>query len=58
MINFGNSSNWSRRILQNLPTLKKMLNDIKKTISKCERCQLNKSKLYSEPTKDIPTEVE
>ena len=35
-----------------------MVNDIKRTISKCEKCQLNKSQPYPEPTEDIPTEVE
>ena len=35
-----------------------MVNDIKRIISKCEQCQLNRPKAYPEPTKDIPSEVE
>jgi len=35
-----------------------MVNDIKRIISKCEQCQLNRPKAYPEPTEDIPTEVE
>ena len=35
-----------------------MVTDIKRVIAKCEKCQLNKSKPYPEPTEDIPTEVE
>jgi len=35
-----------------------MVNDINQIISKCEKCQLNKSQPYPELTKDKPTEVE
>eukprot|EP00833_Pecoramyces_ruminatium_P006316 jgi/Orpsp1_1/1180348/evm.model.c7180000073047.1 len=35
-----------------------MVNDIKRIISKCEKCQLNRSKPYPEPTEDNPTKVE
>jgi len=35
-----------------------MVNDIKRIIGKCEKCQLNKSQPYPEPTEDKPTEVE
>jgi len=35
-----------------------MVNDIRRVISKCDKCQLNKSQPYPEPTEDIPTQVE
>jgi len=35
-----------------------MVNDIKRIIAKCEKCQLNKPQPYLKPTEDIPTEVE
>jgi len=35
-----------------------MVNDIKRIISKCEKCQLNRSQPYPEPTEDRPTQVE
>jgi len=35
-----------------------MVNDIKRIISKCDNCQLNRPQVYPEPTEDIPTEVE
>jgi len=35
-----------------------MVNDIKRIIGKCEKCQLNKSQPYPEPTEDKLTEVE
>ena len=35
-----------------------MVNDIKRIISKCEKCQLNRPQPYPEPTENIPTEVE
>ena len=35
-----------------------MVNDIKRIIAKCEKCQLNKPQPYPKPTEDIPTEVE
>ena len=35
-----------------------MVNDIKRIITKCEKCQLNRPQPYPEPTEDIPTEVE
>ena len=35
-----------------------MINDIKRIILKCEKCQLNRPQPYPEPTEDIPTEVE
>jgi len=35
-----------------------MVNDIKRIISKCEKCQLNRPHPYPEPTENIPTEVE
>jgi len=35
-----------------------MINDIKRIISKCEQCQLNRPKAYPEPTEDIPIKVE
>ena len=36
----------------------RMVNDIKRIVSRCEKCQLNRSQPYPEPTEDIPTEVE
>lgn len=35
-----------------------MVNDIKRVIAKCEKCQLNKPQPYPDPTEGIPTEVE
>jgi len=35
-----------------------MVNDIKRVISKCQKCQLNRPQVYPEPTEDLPTEVE
>ena len=35
-----------------------MVNDIKRIISKCEKCQLNRPQPYPEPTENIPTKVE
>eukprot|EP00833_Pecoramyces_ruminatium_P016401 jgi/Orpsp1_1/1190433/evm.model.d7180000078941.1 len=35
-----------------------MVNDIKRIISKCNKCQLNKSQPYPEPYENIPTEIE
>jgi len=35
-----------------------MVNDIKRMIGKCEKCQLNKPQPYPEPTEDKPTEGE
>jgi len=35
-----------------------MVNDIKRIISKCDKCQLNRPQPYPEPTESIPTKVE
>ena len=35
-----------------------MVNDIKRVISKCAKCQLNRPQPYPEPTENIPTQVE
>jgi len=35
-----------------------MVNDIKRIISKFEKCQLNRPQSHPEPTENIPTEVE
>jgi len=35
-----------------------MVNDIKRIISKFDKCQLNRAQPYPDPTEDIPTKVE
>jgi len=35
-----------------------MINDIKRIVSKCEKCQLNRPQPYPEPTEDTPTKIE
>jgi len=35
-----------------------MVNDVKRVISKCEKCQLNRPQPYPDPMESIPTEVE
>jgi len=35
-----------------------MVNDVKRVVSKCEKCQLNRPQPYPEPTENLPTKVE